>query len=68
MTQSNTKMTRSDMQSEALAIQSRLNAAMALRSVSDPDDEATTIVEMAHGRAARLNAALDSVNALEAVS
>lgn len=68
MNTSNTKISRAQMQSEALVIQSMLSAVMALRSVPDPDDQTMTIVEMAHGRAERLNAALDSVNALEVVS
>lgn len=62
MTKPQTKMTREQMQNEALIIESLLNSAMALHSGTDPH-EAMTMVEMAHDRAAQLNRALDSINA-----
>lgn len=55
-------MTRDQMQSEALVIKSLLNATMALRNAPDPNDEAILLIEMAHQRSAKLNAALDAVN------
>ena len=62
MKNTNVKMTRDQMQSEALIIQCLLNSAMALSGDPDPD-HGFTLIEMAHGRAKRLNSALDSVNA-----
>lgn len=68
MSQFYSKMTRDQMQSEALIIESMHNAVMALWSAADPADDAYTLVERAHARARNLNAALDSVNDKEAAS
>ncbi|WP_299986625.1 hypothetical protein [uncultured Ruegeria sp.] len=56
-------LTRNEMQSEALTIKCLLNAAMAMRNAPDPNDEALILIEMAHQRTAKLNTALDAVNA-----
>lgn len=58
------KLTRGEMQDEAMIIGSLLNAAMALSAVESPK-EIFSIVEMAHSRAYQLNQALDSVNTVE---
>lgn len=58
------EMTRDEMQTEALVIQSLLNAVMALHSGDNPQD-AISLIEMAHDRSEKLNCALDSVNAPE---
>lgn len=60
------KMSRMDMQTEALIIESLLNAVIAM--AGDTDREFTiAIVEMAHERARGLNEALDSTHAPEAM-
>lgn len=61
---SNVKMTRSQMQTEALVIECLLNVAQAMWG-SDDQRDADTMVEMAHARARRLHNALDSINAPE---
>lgn len=50
-----------DLQSEALIIESLLDAAMSMFAVPDRQDS-MTLVEMASVRAARLNRSLDSTN------
>lgn len=65
MTKPKIIMTREQMQTEALIIQTLLNTAMAMQSGLKPED-GLTMVEMAHDRAKHLNFALDSVNAPEA--
>ena len=60
------KMTRGEMQTEALVIESLLSTAMAYFSSKNPE-EMMTIIEMAHERARKLNEALDSINAPETV-
>lgn len=54
-------MTRDEMQTEALIIESLLTAVMALHSGNNPQD-AINLIEMAQSRAEKLNNALDSVN------
>ncbi len=57
------KPSRNEMQAEALVIKSLLSAAMAVSVTPDPNDEAISLIEMAHRRASSLNTALDAVNA-----
>lgn len=54
-------MTRDEMQTEALIIQSLLDAASAMFGDADRQD-CFDLIEKASGRAQRLNNALDSVN------
>lgn len=56
-----TNMTRAELQSEALIIQSLLNAAMALQCATEKH-ETMAVIEMAHDRARGLNHSLDSLN------
>jgi hypothetical protein len=56
------KMTREQMQTEALIIESLLDAAMAMHSEVDRED-CFQMIEKASARANRLNRALDSINA-----
>lgn len=56
------KMNRCEMQTEALIIESLLNAAIAIFGSNDPQD-ALIMVGMAHDHAEKLNTALDSTNA-----
>lgn len=58
------KMTREEMQTEALIIESLLDAAMAMQSEDDRED-CFQMIEMASRRASRLNRALDSINATD---
>lgn len=67
MTKTNPQMTRDQMQTEALIIESLLNTAMAFQSGTNPQD-ALMMVEMAHDRASQLNRALDSINAPKVAS
>lgn len=62
-----TKLTREEMQTEALIIESLLDAAMAMQSESDRED-CFQMIEMASRRANRLNKALDVINASGAAS
>lgn len=64
MTTPETKLTRAQMQTEALIIQTLLGSVMALYSGTKPQD-AIELVEMAQDRAMLLNNALDSQNAPE---
>lgn len=64
MTKSKITMTRDQMQTEALIIESLLETAIAMYGGVKPED-GLTMVEMAHDRAQHLNRALDSVNAPE---
>ena len=58
------KMTRQEMQTEALVIENLLDAALVMQC--DPNREETVqIIEMAQGRIERLGRALDSVNAAD---
>ncbi|WP_306111523.1 MULTISPECIES: hypothetical protein [Roseovarius] len=58
------KMTRQEMQTEALVIENLLDAALVMQS--DPNRQETVqIIEMAQGRIERLGRALDSVNAAD---
>lgn len=57
-------MTRDQMQTEAMIIENLLDAAMALFA-GDSTSESMDLIEMAGKRAAKLNEALDSVNAPE---
>ncbi len=57
-----TKMTRQEMQDEALVIEKLLDTAQALFGTSS-DQDMMTMVKMANARAHRLNLALDSVYA-----
>ena len=61
MTKSEITMTRDQIQTEALTIESLLEAAMAINGGVKPED-GLTILGMAHDRAQHLNRALDSVN------
>jgi hypothetical protein len=54
---------RAQMQTEAMIIESLLNAAEAIFS-SDTIEDALPLIEQARSRAAALNVALDSVNAV----
>jgi len=54
-------MDRGQLQTEALIIESLLNAAMAIAGGVDRED-AVTLVEMAHDRAHNLQCALDSIH------
>ena len=56
------RMTRQQLQDSAFVIESLLNTVMAMNFQGE---DAMTLVEMAQGRAKRLNRALDSVNAPE---
>ena len=67
MINSNVSMTRCQVQTEALIIESLLNAVMAIQSSEDPQ-EAVVIVELACDRARRLNVAMDSINAISEVA
>ncbi len=67
MPEPKTNMTRAELQSEALIIQSLLNAAMALQCGTQTH-ETMAVVEMAHDRARNLNHALDSLNMDEVVA
>lgn len=62
MSEQDIKMTRREMQTEAMVIKSLLGAAISLHARSDPQD-AMTVIEMAHRCAHRLDIALDAVNA-----
>ncbi|MBZ0127973.1 MAG: hypothetical protein K8F59_02550 [Rhodobacteraceae bacterium] len=55
------QMTRAQMQTEALIIESLLNAVMTLFA-GDNAQDSITLIEMACERAEKLNCALDSVN------
>lgn len=58
------KMTRQEMQTEALVIENLLDAALVMQC--DPNRQETVqIIEMAQGRIERLGRALDSVNAAD---
>ncbi|MGK7652407.1 hypothetical protein ACSQ76_08330 [Roseovarius sp. B08] len=58
------KMTRQEMQTEALVIENLLDAALVMQG--DPNREETVqIIEMAQGRIERLGRALDPVNAAD---
>ena len=61
------QMTRGQLQTAALVIESLLNSVMALNSRVDPD-YGFTLVEMAHARAVKLNTSLDEVNGAEVTS
>ncbi|MBY5987080.1 hypothetical protein [Roseovarius atlanticus] len=58
------KMSRQEMQDQALVIESLLSTAMAMLSERDPTD-AYEMIEKAQDRAMRLNSALDSINAAD---
>lgn len=58
------KMTRDQMQTEAMIIETLLTSVMALNSAPQTEDT-FTLIDMAHNRACRLNQALDRVNAPE---
>ncbi|WP_152491104.1 hypothetical protein [Roseovarius sp. THAF27] len=58
------KMSRQEMQDQALVIESLLSTAMAMLSERDPTD-AYEMIEKAQDRATRLNSALDSINAAD---
>lgn len=62
MTKTDNKMTRQEMQDEALVIESLLNTAMSMQREPDRED-ALMMIEKACERASRLHNALDSVNA-----
>lgn len=62
MSKPDVKMTRDQMQTEAMVIESLLVAAQAIFDTSDPSD-ALNLVYMATKRASQLNRALDCVNA-----
>ena len=55
------ELSRADMQCEAVIIETLLDAAMATRGGTNPD-EAYELVEIAHRRATELNRALDSTS------
>ena len=57
-------MRRSELQTEAMIIQSLLNAAMALQAGGHHDDSAE-VLEIAHSKSKNLNNALDIVNPKE---
>ena len=61
---SNGKMTRSEMQTETLIIESLLNAAMSMHYEADRED-CFLMIEKASNRVRRLNTALDSINATD---
>jgi len=61
MTEQTVKMTRQDIQDEALIIHSLLAAAQAMFGEGNEQDM-LTMVEMAAQRANKLNIAMDSVN------
>ena len=67
MSEHDIKMTRQEMQDEAMVIKSLLGAAISLHAGSDPQD-AMSVIEMAHKRAHRLDTALDAVNAPEGMA
>ena len=58
------KMTRQEMQTEALVIENLLDAALVMQC--DPNrEDSVRVIEMAQGRIERLGRALDSVNAAD---
>ena len=59
------RMTRDQMQTEALVVETLLDAVMALNCSTD-SSEAGELLQLAHDRARQLNFALDSVNELKA--
>lgn len=61
------KMTRQEMQDEALVIESLLNTALSMHREPDRED-AMMIIEKACERVSRLNSALDSVYAPEGMA
>ena len=58
------KMTRQEMQTEALVIENLLDAALVMQSDQNRE-ESVRVIEMAQGRIERLGRALDSVNAAD---
>lgn len=67
MTSSPNQMTRVQMQTESMIVESLIGTALAFFSCPDPSD-AIYLLDMAHQRARRLNEALDNVNEPEAVA